>query len=153
MRHRLRHAALAGCLVLGAAAPAFAQGDVIAARREGLRGMNATLEAVQAAVQSRSDARALLPQIDAMTTFFQGFPQRFPAASLTPPVAQGTQPGQTRARDTIETNRAGFQQANANMVAQIARLRNAAASGSISADMLRTTGGTCGACHRDYRAR
>jgi len=149
--------AAAGVLALGMAGPVMAQGaasgDVIADRRAGLRAMGTHLEAVQQAVQARSDTRALTPRVDAMITFYQTFPDRFPAASLTPPVAQGTQDGQTRALAAIEANRANFVTANTNMSTALTALRVAAESGTITPDMLRATGGTCGACHQQFRAR
>ena len=142
-----------GLMAIGFAGAALAQGDVIAERRAGLRAQGATMEAVQQAVQARGDTRALAPRIDQAIAFYQTFPARFPTASLTPPVAQGTQDGQTRALAVIETNRAGFQTASTNMVTALTALKTAAEAGSISNDVLRATGGTCGACHQQFRAR
>ncbi len=115
--------------------------------------MGAQVEAIQAVIQARGDTRPLAARVDQMTAFFQAFPQRFPTATLTPPVAQGTQDGQTRALAAIEADRAAFQARATAMVAQLAVLKTAAESGSISTDVLRATGGTCGACHQQFRAR
>jgi|JI7StandDraft_1071085.scaffolds.fasta_scaffold123513_2 cytochrome c556 len=145
--------AACGVMAFGMAGGALAQGDVIAERRAGLRAAGATLEAVQQAVQARGDTRALVGRIDQTIAFYQSFPARFPTASLTPPVAQGTQDGQTRALAVIETNRAGFQTANANTITALTALRAAAESGSIPTDALRATGASCGACHQQFRAR
>lgn len=137
---------------LGIAGAAVAQ-DVVADRRAGLRGLGQTMEAVAQTVQSRGDTRALVPRIEAMSAFVQTLPNLVPAASLTPPQPQGTQPGQTRALAAIEADRAGFQTRATNMVAALATLKTAAESGTISPDLLRATGGTCGACHQQFRAR
>ncbi len=138
--------------VLGMAGTAVAQ-DVVAERRAGLRGMGQTMEAVAATVQSRGDTRALVPRIDAMAAFVQTLPNLVPTASLTPPQPQGTQPGQTRALAAIEADRAGFQTRTTAMLAAFDTLKTAAESGTISPDLLRSTGGTCGACHQQFRAR
>ncbi|MBU8538970.1 cytochrome c [Falsiroseomonas tokyonensis] len=134
------------------AGSALAQ-DVIADRRAGLRGLGQGMEAVAAAVQSRGDTRALVPRIEAMSAFIQTLPNLVPTASLTPPQPQGTNPGQTRALAAIDADRAGFQTRATAMVAAFATLKTAAESGSISPDLLRSTGGTCGACHQQFRAR
>jgi len=149
----MRTLMMAALLAIGSVGPALAQGDVIAARREGLRGVGANMEAIAAVAQARGDARPTVARIDEMTAFFRTFGERFPTASLTPPVAQGTQPGQTRALAAIDGNRAGFETARANMVTALGTLRTAAEAGSISPDLLRATGGTCGACHQQFRAR
>ncbi|MDO9499349.1 cytochrome c [Falsiroseomonas sp.] len=138
--------------VLGMAGAAVAQ-DVVADRRAGLRGMGQTMEAVAATVQSRGDTRALVPRIEAMSAFVQTLPNLVPTASLTPPQPQGTQPGQTRALAAIDADRAGFQTRTDAMLTALASLKTAAEAGSISPDLLRSTGGTCGACHQQFRAR
>ena len=145
--------AVGGLLALGFAGSTVAQADVIAERRAGLRAVGATLEAVQQTIQARGDTRALVARIDQQIAFYQTFPTRFPVASLTLPVAQGTQEGQTRALAVIDTNRAGFELASANMVTALTTLKTAAEAGSISTDLLRATGGTCSACHRQFQAR
>ncbi|NKC33950.1 cytochrome c [Falsiroseomonas selenitidurans] len=144
----------AGALVaMGFAGSALAQGDVIADRRAGLRGLGQGMEAIAQTVQSRGDTRALAARIDAMSAFVATLPNLVPTESLTPPQAQGTQPGQTRALAAIAADRAGFQTRANNMVAALATLKTAAQAGSIAPDLLRSTGGTCGACHQQFRAR
>lgn len=135
------------------AGAALAQGQLAAERRAGFREVGQHLEAIGAAVQARGDQRPLVARIDQMTAFFRTLPDRVPVASLTPPVAQGTQDGQTRALAAIDGNRAGFAARNEAMLAALFTLRGAAEAGTISPDMLRSTGGTCGACHQAFRAR
>jgi cytochrome c556 len=63
--------------------------------------------------------------------------------------------GETKALPAIWTNRAGFDEANANNVAAIDKLLAAAKSGDTAAftTQFGAVGATCGACHRNFRAR
>jgi cytochrome c556 len=128
---------------LGTASAAFAQ-DVITQRRDGLRDMGRQMEAIKAVTDARGDTRPLVERVDAMITFYRGLPALFPPGSGT---------GQTRALPTIWSDRAGFEQANANMIAQLQALRAAAASGDAAATTaaFNQAGATCGTCHRPYR--
>jgi cytochrome c556 len=130
--------------VLAMAAPALAQGDVIAARRDGLKGIARQMEGIKAVVDQRGDPRGSAAGIAEMIQFFEGFPARFPAGSGT---------GDTRALAAIWTDRAGFEAANTNMVTQLRSLQAAATAGDQAAfgAAFQQTGATCGACHRPYR--
>jgi cytochrome c556 len=130
--------------VLALAAPAWAQGDVIAARRDGLKGVARQMDGIKAVIDQRGDPRTTGASIADMIGFFEGFPARFPAGSGT---------GDTRALPAIWTDRAGFETANANMVTQLRALQAAANSGDQVAfgAAFQQTGATCGACHRPYR--
>jgi len=138
---------------VGSAGMALAQGNVVAERRAGFREMGTQMEAIAAIVQSRGDQRQVAARIDQMLPFFQSLPNRVPADSLTPPTARGTQDGQTRALAAIDTNRGDFGTRQQAMLTALATLKTAAEAGSVTGDMLRTTGGTCGACHQQFRAR
>ena len=130
--------------VLALAVPAWAQGDVIAARRDGLKGIARQMEGIKAVVDQRGDPRSTGAGIAEMISFFEGFPARFPA---------GSGSGDTRALPAIWTDRAGFETANANMVTQLRALQAAANSGDQAAfgAAFQQTGATCGACYRPYR--
>ncbi|MES2713636.1 MAG: cytochrome c [Pseudomonadota bacterium] len=149
---RLRLIASALLATLSLTGVALAQTEVITARREGLRGMGAHMEAMKAIADARGNPAPTVERIDAMTAFYSTFPTRFPAGTDVP---QGTQPGQTRALPVIWTDNAGFVQANTNMLTQITALRAAATGGDPAAfaAAFQQTGATCGACHRTYRAR
>ncbi|MBM3591150.1 MAG: cytochrome c [Alphaproteobacteria bacterium] len=125
-------------------APALAQGDVITARRDGLKGVARHMEGIKAVVDQRGDPRGTGMAIADMIRFFEGFPARFPA---------GSGSGETRALPTIWTDRAGFEAANGNMVTQLRALQTAANAGDQTAfgAAFQQTGATCGACHRPYR--
>jgi cytochrome c556 len=138
---------------LGSAGVALAQGNVVADRRAGFRAMGQHMEAIAAVVQGRGDQAQIAARVDQMVPFYESLPGRVPADSLTPPVAQGTQEGQTRALAAIEANRADFATRNQNMIAALGALKTAAQAGNVTPDILRATGGTCAACHQQYRAR
>ncbi|WP_237216914.1 cytochrome c [Falsiroseomonas oryziterrae] len=138
---------------VGATGMAMAQGNLAAERRAGFREMGSHMEAIAAIVQSRGDQRQIAARVDQMVPFYQSLPNRVPAASLTPPVPQGTQDGQTRALAAIDANRADFGARNQNMLTALAALKSAAEAGNVTPDLLRSTGGACSACHQSYRAR
>lgn len=138
---------------VGSGGMALAQGNAVAERRAGFREIGAHMEAIAGLVQSRGDQRQIAARIDQMIPFFQSLPGRVPASSLTPPTPQGTQDGQTRALAAIEANRAEFGTRQQAMLAALATLRTAAEAGTVTGDMLRMTGGTCAACHQQFRAR
>jgi hypothetical protein len=56
----MRTLMMAALLAIGSVGPALAQGDVIAARREGLRGVGANLEAIAAVAQARGDTHTVM---------------------------------------------------------------------------------------------
>ena len=133
----------AAIMAMGMAGAAVAQ-DVIAQRREGLRGMGRQMEAIKAVTDARGDTRPLVERVDTMIAFYRGLPALFPSGSGT---------GETRALPTIWSDRAVFEQVNANMITQLGVLRAAAASGDVAATKaaFNQTGATCGTCHRPYR--
>jgi cytochrome c556 len=136
-------------LALGAATAlagtAFAQGDVIAERRAGLKRMGEHMQAMKAVVDNRGDVRPLAATVDEMIAWYQSLPGRFPP---------GSDRGDTRALPAIWTERANFETVANNMVNQLQVLRTAAASGDAAAfaTAYGQTGQTCGTCHRPYRA-
>lgn len=138
---------------VGAAGVAMAQGDVVAERRAGFRQVGQQMEAIGGIVQSRGDQAQIAARVDQMVAFYQRLPNLVPTASLTPPVAQGTGDGQTRALAAIEANRADFAARSQATIVALNGMKTAAASGGVNADMLRNVGGTCAACHQQYRAR
>lgn len=149
--------AAAGLLALPAlpptatwAAAAWAQGgagaDPIAERKAGLKRMAGHMEAIKGIVDGGGAVAPVAERAQDMTRFFEGFPALFPP---------GSDQGETKARPEVWSDRAGFEKAAANMVLATRKLGEAAGSGDASAvaAAFRETGGTCGACHRGYRAR
>ena len=129
--------------LMGMAGAAMAQ-DVITQRRDGLKGMARQMEAIKAVTDARGETRPLVERVDTMIAFYRGLPALFPP---------GSDAGATRALPTVWADRAGFEQANANMITALGALRTAAASGDVAATTAAfgQTGATCGACHRVYR--
>jgi cytochrome c556 len=140
----LKCVAIIACL-LSLAAPALAQGDVITARQEGLKGVARQMESIKAVVDQRGDPRGTSATVGEMIRFFEDFTARFPA---------GSGSGTTRALPAIWSDSAGFETANSNMVTQLRALQAAANAGDPAAfgAAFQQTGATCGACHRPYRA-
>lgn len=138
---------VAACLSTLVMGSAWAQGDVIAQRKDGLKRMGAHLEAMKPIADSRGDPRGTVSRIDDMQAFFRGFPALFPP---------GSGSGDTKARPEVFSDRAGFERANANALERIEALRVAAAAGDAAGfqtqfNALGPQG--CGGCHRGYRAR
>ncbi len=142
---------MAGAAVLLAGA-AWAQGpaDVVQQRRDGLKAMGAHSEAMAAIARAGGDPRPALPRIEEMERFFAGFPARFPAGTQ-----QGAPGVDTRALPNIWADFAAFERLNANLLARLATLKQAAAAGDARAfpAALQATGAACGECHRPNRAR
>jgi len=137
----------AGLALILAAGAAFAQGDAISQRREGLKRMGGHMEAMKPVADARGDVRALTPRLDDMIAFFNGLPARFPAGSGT---------GDTKALPAIWQEPARFEQANAALLGQLNMLKAAATAGDAAAfaTAFQATGGQfCGGCHRAFRAR
>ncbi len=135
---------LAAMLVSGAA---FAQGNVIAERRAGLKRMGEQMEAMKAIADTAADPRPAVARIDDMVTFYRGLPALFPRGSGT---------GDTKALPAIWEDFSKFEAANTALLGQLQVLRTAAASGDAAAFQTawRATGPQfCGGCHRPFRAR
>ncbi|WP_376093027.1 c-type cytochrome [Roseomonas sp. CCTCC AB2023176] len=115
-------------------------------RQDGLKRMQDHMQAIQAAVRAGGDMRPLSPRVDDMVTWFQGFPQHFPAGSDQPP---------SKALPTVWSDRAGFEQRASDAVAAAQRLKVAVDSGDAAnvGPALQAMGGACGACHRVHRGR
>ena len=101
---------------VGMMGAALAQPNVAAERRAGFRQMQGHMEAIAAVVQTRGDQAQIASRVDQMIPFYQALPGTVPAASLAPPIPQGTGEGQTRALAAIEANRADFAARTQNMI-------------------------------------
>ena len=76
-------------------------------------------------------------------------------ADLVPLFPEGSDFGETRARDTTWSDRAGFQKAADEAKAATAAFAEAAASGDLAAagEAHRRVGQSCKGCHEDYRLK
>ena len=129
------------------AGTAFAQGDVIAERRAGLKRMGGHMEAMKPVADSRGDPKALEPRIDDMIAWYRRLPALFPPGSGT---------GDTKAQPAIWQDFPRFEQVNTALLGQLNALKAAASSGNGAAfaEAYAQTGPQfCGGCHRPFRAR
>lgn len=130
--------------LLAGTGAAFAQGDVIAQRKEGFKGNRANLGAIKKVVDDAADPSGALEPAKAMVAFGQKIPSLFP---------QGSGVGDTAAKPDVWTDWAGFEAAAKNFtdaaqkVADAAQAKDAAALKTNFAAL----GGTCGACHNKFR--
>jgi cytochrome c556 len=136
--------------MLGTAAAQTNLSQVVTERREGLKAMGAHMEAMAAIARSGSDPRPAAERVAAVQRFFVDFPDRFPAGT-----ERGAPGVDSRALPDIWTDRAAFERANAALAPRLEALNAAAQSGDARAFAvaLQATGGTCGDCHRPFRAR
>jgi cytochrome c556 len=146
---------LAATLVagVGAAGAAMAQANLIAERKEGMREMGRHLEAIQGILQARGSQAQIAERADRIIAFYGNLNALYPAPTLTPPLPEGRNDGQTRSLAAIETNRAAFNNYATDMVRQLSAMKTAAATGGVNADMLRAAGQVCAGCHNQFRAR
>ncbi|MCK8786363.1 cytochrome c [Roseomonas sp. NAR14] len=137
---------LAGTALPPGDALAQAAGDVIAQRRAGLKRMGQHAEAIKGIVDGRGDVGPVVERADDMLAWFRQFPTLFPP---------GSDRGDTKAAPAVWTDRAGFEQASATIVARLEALRAAAQSGNqaATAGAFREVGQACGGCHRGFRLR
>ena len=135
----------AAAAVALAAGTAWAQADVIAERRAGLKRMGEHMQAMKAVVDSRGNVQPLAATVDDMIAWYRTMPQRFPP---------GSDRGDTRALPALWNEKANFETINNNMVSQLQALRTAASGDAAAfAAAYGQTGQTCGTCHRPYRQR
>ena len=128
-------------------APPLSADSVIAARQAGYELLAAEAGALKVVVDQGLDPKPYAEGIKAITNWGRTIPVMFP---------DGTQQGHnTKALPEIWTDRAGFEKAAANLVSASERLGQLAEAGDKDAFKAQyaAMGGTCGACHRAYRAK
>jgi cytochrome c556 len=135
-----------GLAALGGVSLAWAQGDVIAQRRAGMKRSGEVMTQMKAVADAGAEGRQFTGAIDDMIAFYQRVPTLFPAGSGT---------GDTKALPAIWSENAGFVAANNAAIEKLRALRTASASGDGAAfqGAWRAVGPECGGCHRTYRAR
>jgi cytochrome c556 len=125
---------------------ALAQANVITIRKDGFKGMESNLEAIQRIVEGRQPTAGAVAPARAIAAYAPTI------ATLFPP---GSDSGDTRAMPTIWSDRAGFERAASAFVTQANALVAAAEGGNAGTlgTQLQATAQACLACHRNYRAR
>lgn len=121
--------------------------DIIAARQGGMAVVGGLAEAMKAGVASGAEVKPFAEGAAAMAKWGKQYTNLYP---------DGTQTGlDTKAKPEIWSDRAGFEKADAAFVASAEKLEEAAKSGDKTtfAAAFKDVGGTCGGCHRNYKAR
>lgn len=134
-------------LALGTAGSggAWAQADVVAQRKDEMKRSGAHLEAIKKIIDAGEAVDPIAPRAQEMNGYFATLATLFPAGSTE----------DSKARPEVWSDRAGFEKAAANATAATARLASVAGGGDkdATAAAFREVGASCGACHRNYRAR
>lgn len=137
---------LALCLGGGATlGPAWAQTDPVAQRKDEMKRLGAHLEAIKKLLDAGEPVAPVAERAEEMRGYFATLPTLFPPGST-----EGS-----KALPAVWSDRAGFEQAAANATQAAAKLAAAAGTGDTAATAaaFREVGGTCGACHRNFRGR
>ncbi len=121
--------------------------ETIAARKANRKKAGDLSDAIKKALAGGASAGSQLAAVQEMDDLARAFPAMFPAGTETG--------GDTKALPAIWSNRAGFDEASNNGIAAIDKLLAAAKSDDTAAftKQFAEVGPTCGACHRNYKAR
>jgi len=149
---------LAGILVAGALiAPGLAQTaaplsplQIIAARQAAYDMSSATFIGMIHAVKGGGDAKAEGDSAAALAKWAKVLPTLFPAGT-----GQGQTTAESKAKLEIWSDRAGFDKAAENYIAQTTKLSALAEAGDTPGftAQLGEVKNACSACHKDYKAR
>jgi cytochrome c556 len=140
-------AVTAGAVGYAAAQTPATPTEIIAARKAGYKHVGDLFGGMKKGIDAGADVAPFAPQAKEIADWARKVPSLFPPGTETG--------GETHALPAIWTNKADFDAKAANFAAAADKLSDAAASGDKAAfeAQWKATGGTCGACHRDYRAR
>lgn len=118
---------------------------LVAARKAAFRLNAASFVSIKAAIERGDDVKALAFPAGAIAGWARALPGLFPAGSATP---------QSEALPTVWSDRAGFESAAAAMATEAAKLSALAKAGDKAgvAAQFAVLGGTCAACHKNFRA-
>jgi cytochrome c556 len=121
--------------------------EIIAARKAGYKHIGDLFGAMKKGIDAGADVTPFAPQAKEIAEWARKAPTMFPPGTETG--------GETHALPAIWTNKADFDAKSGNLATAADKLSVVAASGDKAAfdAQWKATGGTCGACHRDYRAR
>ena len=136
-------------LAIGAGSLAAAQtsDEIIATRQAGYKHMGDLFGAMKKAIDAKAEVTQFAGPAQEIVDWARKIPTLFP---------DGTQQGHdTHARPEIWSDRAGFDKASTDLLAQAEKLVLVAKDGDKDAfaEQWKATGATCGACHRNYRTR
>lgn len=135
-------------LLAAGAAQAQSVSDTITARQTGFKNMSAAFGDVKKVLDASGDTTTVAAKAQEVADFARKIPAAFPAGS-------GPEAGvKTRALAPIWANKGEFENMASNFGREADKLVAALKSGDKAASLaaFQATGGTCGACHRPYRA-
>ena len=121
--------------------------DIILLRQAAYAMNGGTFGGLKAAVDAKADVKPLAARADALAKWGHAMTLAFPAGSdIGHP---------TKALPTVWSDRAGFEKAAANFAEASEKLSVLAKAGDTDgfAAQWKVTGDTCGACHKEYRAK
>jgi cytochrome c556 len=121
--------------------------ETIAARKANRKRTGDIADGIKKALAGGATAESQLAATQELDTLAHAHGALYPPGTETG--------GETKALPAIWTNRAGFDEADAANVAAVDKLLAAAKSGDTAAftTQFGAVGATCGACHRNFRAR
>jgi cytochrome c556 len=135
-------------LIAATSGVAWAQGfDVIETRQAGQDLLAADYAGIRAVVAAKGDVKTLEDPAKAMARWAAQYATLFPKGS--------DQGHNTKALPAIWSDMAGFQKNAQDLSAASTKLAQLARAGDAAgvAEQVKVVGGTCGACHRAFRAR
>lgn len=142
--HKAILAAALGVAVASGGGYALAQADIIKARKAGFDGNKNAMGAIKKVIDSGGNVAEVVAPAESIAAWAAKIPAHFP---------QGSDKGDTKAKAEIWTNWAGFQKAAKDNEEAALKLVAAAKSGDAAAVKagFGAVGGTCGACHKQFR--
>jgi cytochrome c556 len=145
MNIRLAGLTALACCVAGVAI-ARAEIDAIAVRKAGMDLLSSTIGGVNLAVKAGVEVKSFAGAGSAAAAWAKQIPGLFPP---------GTDKGDTKALPEVWSDSAGFAKAAANLGTAADKLTAAAKADDKDAfaAALKDVGGSCGACHKTYRAK
>jgi cytochrome c556 len=140
-------AAMAGAIGYAAAQTPTTPTEIIAARKAGYKHVGDLFGGMKKGIDAGADVAPFAPQAKEIADWARKVPSLFPPGTETG--------GETHALPAIWTNKADFDAKAGDLATAADKLSVVAASGDKAAfeAQWKATGGTCGACHREYRAR
>ena len=149
---KLGAVALATAIGFGAIATLVQAADPISERREAMKSNGAAMKAISKTLKNGGPAADLMPHANQINATAMKLTTLFPAGTDQP---QGKDPGHTMAKPEIWQNPDDFAAKVKEFQEESAMFKTAVAGGDmgvIKAEFERL-GGTCGGCHKAFRAK
>jgi cytochrome c556 len=140
-------ATTAGAVGFAAAQTPTSPTEIIAFRKAGYKHVGDLFGGMKKGIDAGADVKPFAAQATEIADFAKKIPMLFPPGTETG--------GETHALPAIWANKADFDAKAGDLATEATKLSTVAATGDKAAfeAQWKATGGTCGACHRTYRAR